>query len=92
VNLRLAHYVLIICSALAIGLPSLEPALPLAAGPILKACTAVLILIAGVLGAISPSAGLPRLPLVPALVPPPPAPLVVAVNTVAEIAPEHPSG
>jgi hypothetical protein len=91
VNLRLAHYVLIICSALAIGLPSLEPALPSAAGPIIKAATAVLILIAGVLGAISPSAGLPRLPLVPALVPPP-APLVAVVNNVAEIAPEHPSG
>jgi hypothetical protein len=56
-NFQTVHYVLVSCAALAAGLPNLEPALPLSATPWLKGATAVLMLLTGVLGALSPSAG-----------------------------------
>lgn len=50
------HYVLVVCAALAAGLPSFAEALPPQAAPYVKALTASLVLIVGVLGAVSPQA------------------------------------
>lgn len=56
-NLQAVHYVLLVCAALAAGLPNLQGAFPDSATPYLKGATAILVLLTGVLGAISPSAG-----------------------------------
>lgn len=59
-NLQAIHYVMLICGALAAGLPNLEAAFPPGATPILKAMAAVFVLLTAVLGAVSPSAGGPK--------------------------------
>lgn len=59
-NLQTIHYVMLICGALAAGLPNLEAAFPAGATPILKAMAAVFVLLTAVLGAVSPSAGGPK--------------------------------
>lgn len=56
--MQLIHIVMLVCGALAAGLPQLEPALPPAASPYLKALTAVLVLLTSVLGAVAPAIGI----------------------------------
>ena len=55
-NIQFIHYVMLVCAALAAGLPSLASALPASASTYIHGATAVLVLMTGVLGAISPSA------------------------------------
>lgn len=50
------HYLMLVCAALAAGLPQLQDALPPQATPYLKASTAILVLLTAVLGAVSPQA------------------------------------
>jgi hypothetical protein len=61
-NLQAIHYVMLVCASLAAGLPNLEAAMPPAAAPYLKGAAAIFVLLAAVLGAVSPSAGGPKLP------------------------------
>jgi hypothetical protein len=58
-NLSTVHYVMLVCAALAGGLPNLEAAFPPGATPYLKAATAILVLLTAVLGVLSPGAGAP---------------------------------
>jgi hypothetical protein len=60
--MKLAHYVMLACGALAAGCPALEAAFPPGATPYLKAAQACLIVVGSVLGAISPSATSPEAP------------------------------
>lgn len=51
------HYIMLVCAALAAGLPNLAVAFPQGAEPYLKGVTAILVLLVAVFGAISPQAG-----------------------------------
>ncbi len=52
--MKAIHYLMLVCAALAAGLPNLESAFPAAATPYMKGVTAVLVLLVAVLGAVSP--------------------------------------
>lgn len=54
--MKAIHYIMLVCGALAAGLPAMSESLPPSAAPYAKAASACLVLIASVLGAISPSA------------------------------------
>lgn len=56
-NLQTVHYVMLVCAALAAGLPNVGAAFGPAAEPFIKGATAILVLLVAVLGAVSPSAG-----------------------------------
>lgn len=55
-NLQTVHYVMLVCAALAAGLPSTAAAFPDSVKPFFTGITAILVLLVAVLGAISPSA------------------------------------
>lgn len=50
------HYVMLVCAALAAGLPSCAAALPESVQPFAKGATAILVLLVAVLGSVSPAA------------------------------------
>lgn len=56
-NLQAVHYVMLVCAALAAGLPQASVSFPDSwQGPI-RGVVAILVLLVAVLGAVSPSAG-----------------------------------
>lgn len=59
-DLTLVHYLTLVAGALAAGLPQLEAAFPPSATPWLKGSAAVFVLLASVLGVLSPSAALSK--------------------------------
>jgi hypothetical protein len=59
-NLQAIHYAMLLCGALAAGLPNLEAAFPASATPWLKGLAAIFVLLTAVLGAVSPAAGGPK--------------------------------
>lgn len=52
--MQIIHYVMLVCAALAAGLPQTSEAFPPVAAPYIKGATAVFVLLTAVLGAISP--------------------------------------
>jgi len=60
-KLQAVHYVALVCASLAAGLPQLEAAFPPGATPYIKGSAAVFVLLASVLGVLSPSVTPPAL-------------------------------
>jgi hypothetical protein len=56
------HYVMLVCGALAAGLPNLEGAFPPGATPYIKAAAAVFVLLGATLGVVSPAVSIRKLP------------------------------
>lgn len=54
--MQIIHYVMLVCGALAAGLPAASEAFPPAAAPYIKGATAIFVLLTAVLGAVSPPA------------------------------------
>jgi hypothetical protein len=59
-NMQPVHIVMLVCSAAALSLSQLEPAMPPAALPYMKLAAALCVFVAGVLGPLSPSALPPK--------------------------------
>lgn len=54
-NLKVVHYVMLVCGSLGASLPQLEASFPPSASPFLKGAAAVFVLLGTVLGVASPS-------------------------------------